>query len=125
MNVIKHTVTVVSAADGTATAYTPMINGRILNVIYTKAGSNNYADTVDFTITSEDTAQNIWVQSNVTTSATVAPRQATHSTAGVAALYAAGGTAVNDYVYLANERVKIVLAQAGNATTGAFTVIVG
>jgi hypothetical protein len=50
------------------------------------------------------------------------PRGATHSNAGVAALYAAGGTAVNDKFALGRTRVKIVVASAGAAKVGAFHV---
>lgn len=126
MNVIKHTVTVTTgASDGKGSGFTPVVNGRILNIIYTKASSGNYADTVDFVVTTEDTAITIWDQDNVTATATVAPRQATHSTAGLASLYAAEGAAVNDFIYVANERIKISVENAGNSKTGTFTVIVG
>jgi hypothetical protein len=116
----KQSVTVTTDGSGNATAYTSVVRGQIVNVVYTK---NNYADTVDFTVTTEDTLQNVWVESNVTASKTVAPMQATHSTAGVAALYAAGGTAVNAPIYACNERVKIALAQGGATTSGTFTII--
>lgn len=122
MHAERHSVTVTADASGDGTNYTPVVTGRIINVIYTK---NNYADTVDFTITGETSGVTIWSESNVTATKTCAPRQATHSTAGVASLYAAGGTAVQDHVYIANERVKIVVAQAGNVTSGTFTVILG
>lgn len=126
MNVIKHTVTVTTgASDGKGSGFTPVVNGRILNIIYTKASSGNYADTVDFVVTTEDTAITIWDQDNVTATATVAPRQATHSTAGTASLYAADGAAVNDFIYVANERIKIAVENGGNSKTGTFTVIVG
>lgn len=126
MNVIKHIVTVTTgASDGKGSGFTPVVNGRILNIIYTKASSGNYADTVDFVVTTEDTAITIWDQDNVTATATVAPRQATHSTEGLASLYAAEGAAVNDFIYVANERIKISVENAGNSKTGTFTVIVG
>ena len=44
------------------------------------------------------------------------PRAATHSTAGVAALYAGSGTAVNDRLAIA-DTVKVTIAQA-NAADG-------
>jgi hypothetical protein len=53
-----------------------------------------------------------------------APRQATHSTAGAAALYAAAGTAVNDKIALANDRIKIVIASGGNTKTGVFHFVI-
>ncbi len=42
----------------------------------------------------------------------------------LAALYASGGVAVNDRIALSRDRVKIVIAQGGNATVGSFTIIV-
>lgn len=119
------TVQVTADASGDATAYTPMIPyGRLSQIRYVKAGTGPYADTVDFTITSEATGETLWAQSNVTASATVAPRQPTHSTAGAAALYASGGTGVLDKIAIANDRIKIVLAQAGNGGTGTFHFVI-
>ena len=118
----RHTVTVTTIADGSATAYTPVVSGRILSVTYAKT---DYTDGVDFTITTETTAQNVWVDTNINASEAVLPRAATHDTVGAAALYAAAGTAVLDYVWAAQERVKIVIAQGGNVKTGTFHVVVG
>jgi len=117
----KYIVPVTTAADGTATAYTAFLSGYVHQIQYVKT---NFADGVDFTITAEATGETIWTEANVNAAAIRAPRQATHSTAGVAALYAAGGTAVLDRVALSRDRVKIVLAQGGNATTGSFTILV-
>ena len=120
----RYKVTVTTAADGTVTAYTPRLSGEIHQIEYVKDGSNGYASGVDFTITGEATGVNLWTQSDVNASAVVAPRQATHSQAGVASLYASGGTAVQARVALANDRVKIALAQGGNAKVGVFHVLV-
>jgi len=112
------TVTVTTDADGVATAYTPVIaHGQISTVRYAK---DDYANGVDFTITLEATGETVWTQADVNASATVAPRQATHSTAGVAALYAGSGTAVLAPITVANDRVKIVIAQGGATKTGTF-----
>ncbi len=46
------------------------------------------------------------------------------SNVGVAALYASGGTAVNDRIALGRDRVKIAIAQGGNAKSGAFHIVV-
>lgn len=120
----RYKVTVTTAADGTVTAYTPRLSGEIHQIEYVKDGSSGYANGVDFTITGEATGVGLWTQSDVNASAVVAPRQSTHSQAGVASLYAAGGTAVQARVALANDRVKIVLAQGGNAKVGVFHVLV-
>lgn len=116
----RHTISVTTAADGTATAYSPVVTGNISQIVYVKT---DFATGVDFTITAESTGETIWTQLNVDASAVVAPRQATHSTAGVAALYAAAGSAVLDKIAIANDRVKFAIASGGNAKTGTFYLI--
>lgn len=113
-------VTVTTDASGDATAYTPVVTGKLSQIRYVKS---DFAAGVDFTITAEATGETLWAQNDVNASSTVAPRQATHSTAGVAALYAASGTAVLDKIALANDRIKIVIAQGGNAKSGTFHFI--
>lgn len=120
----RYKVSVTTAADGTATAYTPRVSGKIHQIEYVKDGSNAYANGVDFTITGEATGISLWAQSDVNASAVVAPRMPTHSQAGVASLYAAGGTAVQERIALSGDRVKIVIAQGGNAKVGAFHILV-
>lgn len=117
-------VSVTTASDGTATAYSPRIAGKIHAIHYVKPGSGSFDDGVDFAITAEATGENIWTESNVNASAVRYPRAPTHSQAGVAALYAASGTAVQDKVALASDRVKIAITSGGNAKTGAFHIMV-
>lgn len=116
----REVVTVTTAADGSATAYSGVVTGKISTIRYVKT---DFADGVDFTVTAEATGESIWAENDVNASATRAPRQATHSTAGAAALYAAGGAAVNDKITLANDRVKIVIASGGDTKTGTFHII--
>jgi len=116
-----HEVAITVNADGDGTGYTPVISGRISQIRYVK---DDYADGVDVTITNELTGETIWAEENVNASATRAPRQATHSTAGVAAVYAAGGAAVNDKIVVAASRVKIVVAAGGDTKSGTFYVTV-
>lgn len=117
----RFTISAVTIADGSVTAYSPYLSGAIESIQYVKT---DYADTVDFTITAEATGETIWTESNVTAAAIKHPRAAVHSTAGVAALYAAGGTAVQDKVVLARDRVKVVIASGGDTKTGSFIVTV-
>lgn len=117
----RHVVAITTDASGDAIGYTPVVTGRIATIRYVK---NNYEDTVDFTVTAEATGESIWAESNVTASATRAPRQAVYSTAGAAALYAAGGTAVLTPIAVAKDRIKIVVAQGGNAKSGTFHVVI-
>jgi hypothetical protein len=124
MAIRRHVVTVTTIADGSATAYSPRLTkgGKIAAIHYIKT---DYADGVDFTITSDGTGETLWTESNVNATDYCYPRAPTHSNAGVAALYAAGGSAVNDLIRLgAGDRVKIVLAQGGNVKTGAFHIVV-
>lgn len=116
----RFSVSVTTIADGSATAYTPVFTGKISTIRYVKS---TFADGVDFTITADSTGETLWAEENVNASKTVAPRQATHTTAGVAALYAAGGSAVLDKIALVADRVKIVIANGGNVTSGTFHVV--
>lgn len=121
MTIRRFEVLVTTDASGDATAYTPYLSGYIHSIQYEKT---DFADGVDFTITGEETALGLWAESNVNAAKVCLPRAATHSTAGVAALYASGGTAVNDRLALSRDRVKIVVAQGGNVKTGNFVVTV-
>lgn len=120
----RYKVTVTTAADGTAVAYTPRLSGMIQQIEYVKPGANSFADGVDFTIAGEASGVNLWTEANVNASAVRAPRQPVHSQAGAAALYASGGTAVMDRIGLGNDRVKISIAQGGSAKIGAFHIVV-
>jgi len=120
----RYKVTITTAADGTAIGYTPQVKGKIHQIEYVKDGVNGYATGVDFAITGEKTGVNIWTQTNVDASVVVAPRMPTHSQAGVASLFATGGTAVQERIGIAADRVKISLAQGGNAKVGVFHVLV-
>jgi hypothetical protein len=121
MTMRRHVVSVTTASDGSATAYSPYISGKIHAIHYLKT---DFTDGVDFTITAEATAETIWTEANVNAAKACFPRGATHSNAGVAALYASGGVAVNDKIALGRDRVKIAIASGGNAKTGAFHILV-
>lgn len=123
MAVRRHVMTVTTIADGSATAYSPVVSGKLCAIHYVKHGSTNYTDGVDFTITAETTGETLWTETNVNASAVKFPRGATHSNAGVAALYAAGGTAVNDLIRLGKDRVKIVIAAGGDTKIGTFHIV--
>lgn len=122
MYIERHTVSITTDTNGDGTGYTPTVTGEILAIVYTKS---NYTDGVDFTITGEGSGIPIWTGSNVNATTTVAPRQATHGTDGVAAVYASGGSAVNDRIPVAKERIKIVVASGGSSHAGTFDVYVG
>lgn len=120
----RYKVTVTTVADGSATAYSPRVSGKIHSIQYVKDATNAFADGVDFTVTAEATGESILAKSDVNASAVFYPRAPTHTQAGAAALYAAGGTAVQEAIGVASDRVKIVVAQGGNAKTGAIHILV-
>jgi len=121
MTIRRFEVTVTTASDGSATAYSPYLSGYLVSAQYVKT---DYADGVDFTITAEANGQAIWSESDVNAAVTKAPRLAVHTIAGAAALYASGGVAVLDKIALGRDRIKIVLAQGGNTKTGKFVFLV-
>lgn len=110
------TVEITTAADGSATAFSPRVSGKVHSLRYAKT---DFADGVDFAVTTEVTGETIWSENNVNASASRAPRVATHGTDGAASLYAAGGTPVQTPIAIANDRIKVVVAQGGNAKKGA------
>lgn len=118
----RHVVTLTTDAAGAATGYTPVVTGRVLQVHYVKT---DFADGVDFAITSEATGQGVWTESNVNAAAVKAPRQPTHDQVGAASLYAAGGEPVEAPITVVNDRVKILIAQGGDTKTGTFHVVIG
>lgn len=121
MHVERHVVALTTDADGNATGYTGVVTGQLRAIRYVKT---DFENGVTFAITAEATGETLWSEAAVNASATRAPRQATHSTAGAAALYAAGGAAVLDLIALANDRVKIVVSSGGNAKSGTFHVVI-
>lgn len=117
----RYKVAITTAADGSATAYTPRAAGKIHSIQYLKT---DFADGVDFTITTEATGESVISKSDVNASAVFYPRAPTHSQTGTPLLYAADGAAVADKIALASDRLKIVVAQGGNAKSGAVHVLV-
>ena len=120
----RYKVSITTAADGSATAYTPRLSGVLHAVHYVPDGTTPFDNTADFTITSEATGQSLVARTNVSAAFVANPRVPTADAAGTAALFAAGGTAVQDKIALGNDRVKIVIAQGGNAKVGVFHVLV-
>src|SRR5438128_11707249 len=109
MQPIVRTITLTTAADGTFTGYADACSGKILAIRYVKPGAGGFDNGSTITVTLETTGIAVWSEANVNASATRFPRAATCGTDGTAALYAAAGTAVNDKIPVANERIKLVI----------------
>ena len=117
-----HDVALTTDASGDVTGYTPAVTGRILTVIFT---DTDFDAGADITVTGDLTAQAILTLTNQAASGTFAPRQATHDIVGAASLHAAAGEPVEDYIWVCQEKVKVVVAQGGNVKSAVVTVIVG
>lgn len=66
----------------------------------------------------------VLTMTNQAASGTYAPRHATHDTAGAASLFAAGGEPVEALIPIAGERLKVIVAQGGNAKSGTLHVYI-
>lgn len=128
MYVNRQQIALAVDASGDQTAYsTDKVTGQVLQIRYVPDASTPLDTGADLTITGEDSGVAILTKLNIGTSAfTVAPRQASHlASDGTASLYAAAGVPVTVPVALANERIKVVVAQGGNAKLGTLHVYVG
>lgn len=117
---IRRSVTVTCTTGGAATAYIPSstsndpaIQGKIYAVHYVRGTMSTGSD---LTITAEAFAETVWTESNVAATKTVYPRRTINNTAG-------GSTTARESVVVANDRLKIVVAQGGSGGTGTFTVV--
>lgn len=124
MGTRRFTVAVTTDGSGNATVYTPFLSGSITAIHYIKDGSNGFTNGVDFAITADVTAEGIWTENDVNASKACYPRAPTHSNAGVAALYASGGVAVNDRIRLSRDRVKFAISSGGASKIGTFYVVI-
>ena len=119
---IRETVSVTTSTSGASEDFTSVVTGRDHSISYIRT---DFDDTVDFTITTEKTLQDVWVVLNTTNSITVAPMQTPHSTTGGALeLSSTGGTAFGVPIAVVNERIKIVVASGGDTKTGTFEVLI-
>jgi hypothetical protein len=122
VNCRRQDIAVVCDASGNATVFSDAVTGPIVSVMVTQG---TLAATTDITVTSEQKAIPVITITNNTATTVYNPRVAVQDTSGAAALFAAGGTALRDFVYVANERIKFVVAQGGNAGAGTITLITG
>ena len=116
----RHVIAVTTDSGGDATVFSPVVTGKIQSILYTK---DDFDAGVDFTCRVESTSEAVWIETDVNATALRAPRQATHDQSGVASLYAVGGEPVEDYIAVANDRIKFVVASGGDTKSGTFTLI--
>lgn len=121
MQVERHVVTLTTDASGDATGYTPNVTGRVLGIRYVKT---DFANGVDFTVTAEATGEAILTLTDQNASGTFYPRQQVHGATGTGLTFD-GTRTVQEPLAVANDRVKIVVAQGGNVKTGTVHVVIG
>ena len=115
------TINVLTDAASAFTGYSDYLSGKVLGVAYIKT---DFTDGVDFTITTETTAQTLWTESNVNAAAVKYPRVPTVDGIAAASLYAAAGEAVETEPVLFAERIKVVIAAGGAAKTGKLIFVI-
>lgn len=114
-------IDVTTDASGDATKYTPILDGYLHMFRYVPDGTNPLATGADIDLTGDQSGMVYVNQDNIGTSAySKLPRAATCDETGAASLYAAGGEPVEDRMLIAGERLKLVVANGGNAKSGAF-----
>ena len=122
----KFSVAVTTNSSGAVTGYTAPVSGRVLAIAYVPHASTPLDTNADIVVTANTSAIAILSKANIGLSATSwHPRAATVAvTDGSALLYAAGGAAVCDAVPVADEAIKIVVAQGDDTKSGTFYVYV-
>jgi hypothetical protein len=122
MAIRKFTFTAVTVT-ATGTGYSPYLSGFIESIEYIKDGSAAYSDGVDMTITADVTGEALLTLTDQNSSVVKRPRTALHTTAGVAATLDGTQPALGR-IALSRDRVKVAIAQGGNAKTGTFVVTI-
>jgi hypothetical protein len=129
MFVERFDITLAVAADGTGTFFSsaPVTGGLVRQVRYVPPdGTNPLATGAVVTLTGEETGLPILAVAGIGTVAVLfAPRQPTHSLAGAANLYGAGGQAVDDLIAIAGERIKVTVSGGGSSNLGTISIAVG
>lgn len=116
---IKHSITITTSGT-TGLGYFPKTNGRLMRIRYVK---DDYTADCDFTITGEDTDETIWTQADVNASVIKRPRIAVQNNVGGDITYEGSEKVYEPYV-LKDERIKVAIAQAGDAENGTFHIVV-
>ena len=123
MYATTHAVAILTSASSAATVYTPMVNGRLISLRL--RGGHTMSSTATVVITNEETGERLMTTTAGSTAGWTKYPRATvvNSTGG--AVKPSTGSAMPDYMVLANARIKTVIATAGAAKTGTLDVTMG
>ena len=118
MRLTRVSVAVVTDAGGAATVYTPALNGMIRSVRYVKPDSGGLDNDSDIDIVTDKGAVVVWDKDNLAASAVIYPMVPAQDNKGalVAGSYAP--------IPVCDERIKITVANGGNAGAGTFEFII-
>lgn len=114
---------VTTDASGNADELITVTAGKINAIYYVKHGSTPYDNGVDFTLTLNALGETVWAESNVNASTIRRPRVVTHKTDGVAILDGSGNEN-REPIAIASDKVRVVIANGGNAKVGTFYVFI-
>lgn len=114
MRLSRFSVAITTSALGAAVAYSPQCNGLIRTVEYVKPTSGGLDIATDIDIVADISGAVIWTNDDLAASQVIHPlAQAQDNTgADITGAYAP--------ICLADERIKITVANGGNAASGTF-----
>lgn len=118
MRLTRVSVPVLTNAEGAATAYTPALNGMIRSARYIKPTSGGLDAGTDIDIVTDKGGVVVWDKDDLATSTVIYPMVPAHDNTGtlVDGSYAP--------IPVCDERIKITVANGGNAGAGTFEFII-
>ena len=118
MRLTRVSVAVVTDESGDAVFYTPALNGMIRSVQYIKPAEGGLDGGTDIDIVTDKGAVVVWDKDNLAESAVIYPMVPAQDNKGadVAGSYAP--------IPVCDERIKITVANGGNAGAGTFEFII-
>jgi hypothetical protein len=118
MRLTRVSVPVLTNSEGAAVAYTPALNGMVRSVRYVKPDSGGLDNDSDIDIVTDKGAVVVWDKDHLDASAVIYPLVPAHDNTGtlVEGSYAP--------IPVCDERIKITVANGGNAGTGTFEFLI-
>jgi hypothetical protein len=118
MRLTRVSVPVITNAEGAATVYTPALNGMIRSARYIKPSSGGLDNNSDIDIVTDKGAVVVWDKDNLAASTVIYPMVQAQDNKGadVAGSYAP--------IPVCDERIKITVANGGNALAGTFEFLI-
>ena len=118
MKLTRVSVAVVTDESGDAVFYTPALNGMVRSVRYIKPSSGGLDAGSDIDIVTDKGAVVVWDKDNLAASAVIYPMVPAHDNTGkdVTGSYAP--------IPVCDERIKITVANGGDALAGTFEFII-